>query len=111
MQTQPDTTRWTPELSVQYDQITETEISPDGEYVAYVVREAVMDDTTSEFRQHIHVVAVNGSMDAQYTRGKHNNFHPRWSPDGKRIAFLSSRNGKPQVYLIRLRGIAVNLSS
>ena len=60
---QPDMTRWTPELAMQYDQITDTEISPDGQHVAYVVREAVMDETTSEFRQQIHVVATDGSTD------------------------------------------------
>lgn len=101
---QPDTTRWTPELTMQYDQITDTEISPDGQHVAYVVREAVMDETTSEFRQHIYVAAVGGSSDVQYTRGEHSSFSPRWSPSGDRIAFLSARGGPPQVYLMRLRG-------
>ena len=101
---QPDTTRWTPELTMQYDQIPETEISPDGEQVAYVVREAVMDETTSEFRQHIHVAAVDGSSDVQFTYGEHSNFSPRWSPSGDRIAFLSTRGGPPQVYLMRTGG-------
>lgn len=72
---QPDTPRWTPELAMQYDQITETEISPDGEQVAYVVEEAVMDKTTSTYRRHVHVAAVDGSFDAQYTRGEHSNFN------------------------------------
>jgi dipeptidyl aminopeptidase/acylaminoacyl peptidase len=102
---QPDTTRWTPELTMQYDQITETEISPDGEQVAYVVREAVMDETTSEYRQHIHVASVDGSSDAQFTYGEHSNFNPRWSPSGDRLAFLSTRgDGPPQVYLMRTGG-------
>lgn len=68
---QPDTTKWTPELTMQSDQITDSEIFRDGKHVAYVVREAVMDKTTSEFRQHIHVVAVDGSFDVQCTRGEH----------------------------------------
>jgi dipeptidyl aminopeptidase/acylaminoacyl peptidase len=101
---QPDTTRWTPELTMQYDQITDTEISPDGQHVAYVVQEAVMDETTSEFRQQIHVVATDGSSDVQYTRGDRSSFSPKWSPSGDRIAFLSARGGPPQVYLMRLRG-------
>jgi Tol biopolymer transport system component len=101
---QPDTTRWTPALTMQYDQIADTEISPDGEHVAYVVREAVMEATTSAFRQHIHVAAVDGSFDLQYTRGEHSNFGPKWSPSGDRLAFLSTRGGRPQVYVMRLRG-------
>ena len=101
---QPDTTRWTPRLTMQYDQITDTEISPDGQHVAYVVREAVMDQTTSTYRQQVHVVATDGSTDVQYTRGEHSSFSPRWSPSGDRIALLSARGGPPQVYLMRLRG-------
>jgi dipeptidyl aminopeptidase/acylaminoacyl peptidase len=101
---QPDTTRWTPELTMQYDQITDTEISPDGQHVAYAVREAIVGETTSEYRQQVHVVATDGSTDVQYTRGEHSSFSPRWSPSGDRIAFLSARGGPPQVYLMRLRG-------
>lgn len=103
--TPPKESRWTPELSMQYDQITETEISPDGEHVAYVVREAVMDKTTSEYRQHIYVASASGDSDVQYTRGEHSNFSPKWSPSGDRLAFLSPRgDGPPQVYVICLRG-------
>jgi len=102
---QPDTTRWTPALTMQYDQIADTEISPDGNRVAYVVREAVMDKTTSTFRQHIYVAAVDGSLDVQYTRGEHSNWSPKWSPSGDRLAFLSTRRqGPPQVYMMRTNG-------
>ena len=40
----------------------------------------------------------------QFTNGGKMDFHPRYSPDGERLAFLSTRNGKPQVYLIRTDG-------
>jgi dipeptidyl aminopeptidase/acylaminoacyl peptidase len=101
---QPDTTRWTPALTMQYDQIADTEISPDGNRVAYVVREAVMDKTTSTFRRHIHVAAVDGRSNVQFTYGEHSNWTPKWSPSGDRLAFLSTRGGRPQVYVMRLRG-------
>ena len=104
LQAQPDTTRWTPELSMQYKSIITTKISPDGNYVAYVVEKPEINKTTSEFYWHIHVATTDGSRDIQYTHGDHVNGHPRWSPDGEKIAFLSTRGERPQVYMIRLRG-------
>ncbi|MEF8817872.1 MAG: S9 family peptidase [Salinibacter sp.] len=101
---QPDTTRWTPELRMQYDEIIDTEIAPGGGHVAYVVREAVMDETTSEYRQQIHVAGVDGSFDEQFTYGEHSSFRPRWSPSGDRLAFISTRTEEPQVHVMRLRG-------
>ena len=40
----------------------------------------------------------------QFTNGGKMDFHPRYSPDGERLAFISTRGGKPQIYLIRLDG-------
>ena len=101
---QPDTTRWTSELAMQHDQITETEISPDGEQVAYVVREALMEGEQSEYRSQIHLVSADGERDVQYTRGEHSAFRPAFSPDGSRLAFVSTRSGKPQIWLMRVGG-------
>ena len=40
----------------------------------------------------------------QFTNGGSMDFNPQYSPDGERVAFVSSRGGKPQVYLIRTDG-------
>ncbi len=101
---QSDTSRWTVGLQAKYKYPIEAQISPDGDHIAYEVIEPLIDETTSKFRHHIYVTDTEGTSQVQYTRGKHNNFHPRWSPDGRRIAFISDRGEKPQVYLIRLRG-------
>ena len=101
---QSDEPSWTAELAMQYHWITQTAMSPDGEHVAYVVRKAVMDENTSEFRQHLYVAHADGSSDVQYTRGEHSNHSPRWSPDGEHLAFISTRTDRPQVHLMRLAG-------
>jgi len=101
---QPPADRWTPELAMQHDQITETEISPDGRQVAYVVREALMEEEKSEYRSQVHLVSADGERDVQYTRGDHSSSSPAFSPDGSRLAFISTRSGKPQIWLMRVDG-------
>ncbi|MFC3879756.1 prolyl oligopeptidase family serine peptidase [Algoriphagus namhaensis] len=96
---------WTAEKVMEYRNITDTHISPDGKFVAYVVNEALMDEETSEYNSQIWVAATDGSMDVQYTRGDKSSSSPQFSPDGQQIAFLSSRaDGKSQVFVMRLMG-------
>ncbi len=49
------------------------------------------------------VSLVNGES-FQLTYGDWSDYAPVWSPDGKKIAFLSSREGKAQLYCIHLQG-------
>jgi dipeptidyl aminopeptidase/acylaminoacyl peptidase len=44
---------------------------------------------------HIHVISVRGGKDKQITSGDHDDAKPHFSPDGKRIAFLSNRLPDP----------------
>lgn len=95
---------WTPEFSMQFKSIGGTDLSPDGKYVAYTVREPIMKGEKSEYRTQIWVAATDGSMNVQYTRAEKSSTNPDFSPDGQQIAFLSGRNGKTQVWLMRLMG-------
>ncbi len=97
--------KWTPEKMMQYKNITDTNISPDGKYIAYVVRAPIMEGEKSEYNTQIWVAASDGSFDLQYTRGEKSSTAPQFSPDGKQIAFLSNRvEDKDQVFVMRLMG-------
>lgn len=46
-------------------------------------------------RSHLHIVDVPGGKTVQVTSGDYDDSTPRWSPDGTRLAFVSSREGDP----------------
>jgi dipeptidyl aminopeptidase/acylaminoacyl peptidase len=95
---------WTPELMMKVKQIPSVAVSPDAKRVVFTVREAVMTETKSEFRTHIHLANADGSDPLPLTHGEKSCDHPDWSPDGERIGFLSARSGKRNVWLIHVRG-------
>jgi dipeptidyl aminopeptidase/acylaminoacyl peptidase len=66
-------------------------ISPDGQWVLYTRAERDWDDAQLRMRTHIWRVRIDGTEARQLTFGTANTTSPEWFPDGRRIAFLSSR--------------------
>jgi len=89
-----------------YDlQFTEdAQISPDGKQVAFV--KASVDKIGNKYNRNIWLADLGSSQPRvrQFTFGAKADTSPRWSPDGKTLAFVSARGGKPQIYLIALAG-------
>ena len=81
--------------------IAEAELSPDGKWVAYTVATPDMDGNRNA--TDIWMAPVAGGDAVQLTRtGKDSS--PKWSPDGKTLAFLSARSGDSQVYVLSMDG-------
>ncbi len=100
----PADDRWTPALSMRYHQVSGLAISPDGEHVAYVVREPLMEGEKSEYLSHIWVAAADGSRNVRFTRGEHSAGSPAFSPDGQWLAFSTARSDKNQIWVIPMAG-------
>ena len=81
--------------------VTEPEISRDGKWIAYSVTTPDMD--ANRGASNIWIVSTAGGAEMQLTRSGHDS-SPVWSPDGKTLAFLSSRSGNSQVYLLSMEG-------
>jgi dipeptidyl aminopeptidase/acylaminoacyl peptidase len=81
--------------------VAEPQMSSDGRWVAYTVSTPDMD--ANRGASNIWIVSTAGGAEMQLTRSGHDS-SPVWSPDGKTLAFLSSRSGNSQVYLLSMDG-------
>ncbi len=78
--------------------VNDAQISPDGQWIAYTVTRADMEQNASD--ADIWLVSAKGGTPTRLTTNKKNDTSPRWSPDGRQLAFISAREEKPQVFLI-----------
>jgi len=62
---------WTAELTLRVKRVGAVQVSPDGQRVAYTVREPVMDDQRSHYLTHIYGSRVDGGDARPWTRGDH----------------------------------------
>jgi dipeptidyl aminopeptidase/acylaminoacyl peptidase len=75
--------------------VDEPNISPDGNLIVYVVKATDMEKDKRP--GNLWLAKWNGSENRALTFGNKGQSHPRWSPDGKWIGFLSGREDESEV--------------
>ncbi|MGH9847738.1 MAG: S9 family peptidase, partial [Blastocatellia bacterium] len=82
---------------ISFKRVADAQISPDGRHVAYVVN--AIDKNLNRGKRSIWIVPAAGGEARQLITSDKNDDTPRWSRDGKQLAFLSTRDGAPQIYV------------
>ncbi len=91
----------TPEASLNLRTIADLQFSPDGGRLAFVVTEPSKGENLA---RHIWLWEKKTDSTRQITFSAKSESWPRWSPDGKQLAFLSNRDAFQQIYAMRMDG-------
>jgi dipeptidyl aminopeptidase/acylaminoacyl peptidase len=86
---------------IKMQRIADPKISPGGQWIAYAV--STPDREANRGVSNIWALRTAGGDAIQLTSGGHDS-SPAWSPDGKTLAFISSRDGNAQIYLLPMDG-------
>lgn len=67
--------------------VSDPQLSPDGQWVAFTI--GLVNKDANKVVSQIYTISVDGTRQKQLTNGSSSSSGPRWSPDGKRIAFTT----------------------
>lgn len=83
--------------------VTDPRLAKNGEDLIFV--ETTMSKEKDDYISNLFYMNIKEKTGpVQWTYGEHRNHSPRWSPDGKQIAFVSNRSGKNQIYVLHADG-------
>ena len=83
-------------------QVSDLTLSPDGATIAFTV--TTMDLPKAQSASHIWMMSAGGGAPRQLTLHEKGESAPAFSPDGKQLAFIASRDGTANVYVLPLDG-------
>ncbi|MFP5261099.1 MAG: S9 family peptidase [Blastocatellia bacterium] len=78
--------------------VGDARVSPDGSQVVYAVTST--DRARNDYTSNLWLVSTAGGTPVPLTTGEASDSTPRWSPDGKTVAFASNRGGKPALWVV-----------
>jgi dipeptidyl aminopeptidase/acylaminoacyl peptidase len=82
--------------------VSDPQVAPDGRSVAFVVTDTLVAENRTN--SDLWVISTSGGEPRKITSAIRSDQHPRWSPDGRWIAFSSNRDGPYQVWVVSARG-------
>ncbi len=94
----PPGLRFTVEEMLKLRRVSDPQLSPDGRFVAYVVTDVSLEKNKRV--GHLWTVPVAGGEPVALVPDDKPDTSPRWSPDGRRLAFLSTRDDGSQVWVV-----------
>ncbi len=93
---------FTVEDMLKLKRVSDPQLSPDGTKIAFVLTDVNLDANTRN--NDIYVVPVAGGDPVKFVATDRSEDRPRWSPDGKWLAFVSNRDGDSQIWVIAASG-------
>ncbi|MCI0486216.1 MAG: S9 family peptidase [Blastocatellia bacterium] len=86
------------ETFMEMERVGSPNISPDGKQIIFT--RTWVDKMKDRYASNLWIVDVEGTRVRELTHGNWRDSSPVWSPDGKRLAFLSNRDGTTQLHVL-----------
>ncbi len=86
------------ETFMDMESVSNAAISPDGKQIVFT--RTWVDKMKDQYRSNLWIVETDGSRPRELTHGNWRDSLPVWSPDGRRIAFISDRDTTSQLHVL-----------
>jgi dipeptidyl aminopeptidase/acylaminoacyl peptidase len=86
----------------RFKRVSDPQVSPDGKLVVYVVARVDLDK--NQISSSLWLAPTDKGAPRPLTNTTKKDSHPRWSPDGKHVLFVSNRSGSSQLWVIAIDG-------